>query len=119
MKGKGPQRKGEAGFPSPMVFLVFLLIGLVVNLFYPLPFSSTESVTLLLLGFGIMDTCDYTGCWRGSKGCSRRGTSYSGTICRSTGKAFTGGRGDPLPRSPPCRPTRVSEVQEIVSGSPE
>ncbi len=53
MRDGGPRHEGAAGPPPPLVFLAFLLIGLAANLFYPLPFSSIESVALLLLGFGI------------------------------------------------------------------
>ncbi len=37
-----------------MTYLLFLVIGLVANLFYPLPLSSLETVVLVLLGLAII-----------------------------------------------------------------
>lgn len=48
------QHTGIARPPPPLTYLIFLALGLVANLFYPLPFSSSGTIVLLILGLGIV-----------------------------------------------------------------
>jgi protein-S-isoprenylcysteine O-methyltransferase Ste14 len=40
--------------PPPLIYLGFLIVGLTVNLFYPLSFSSSGTIVLLIFGLGIV-----------------------------------------------------------------
>lgn len=52
--GRGGEHEVGARPPPPLIYLAFLILGLSVNLFYPLPFWSTGTLVLLLLGLGIV-----------------------------------------------------------------
>lgn len=48
------QHIGIAHLPPPLIYLVFLVMGLVANLYYRIPFSSPGNIVLLVLGLGII-----------------------------------------------------------------
>jgi protein-S-isoprenylcysteine O-methyltransferase Ste14 len=50
----GEQHEGVAAPPPPLIYLGFLIVGLILNLFYPLSFSSSGTIVLLILGLGIV-----------------------------------------------------------------
>jgi protein-S-isoprenylcysteine O-methyltransferase Ste14 len=48
------QHEDVARPPPPLTYLVFLILGLVANLFYPFPLSSSATSVLLMLGLGVV-----------------------------------------------------------------
>jgi protein-S-isoprenylcysteine O-methyltransferase Ste14 len=54
LSDKEEQQMGMAHIPPPLTYLAFLAVGLVANIYYPLPISSSGTILLLILGFGVV-----------------------------------------------------------------
>lgn len=54
MSGEERPRHGITQPPPPLAYLVFLVIGVVVNLYYPIPLASSGIIVLLIPGIGII-----------------------------------------------------------------
>jgi len=50
----GEQHQGVGHLPPPLTYLVFLILGLLANLYYPVSFSSSGSIVPLALGLVIV-----------------------------------------------------------------
>jgi protein-S-isoprenylcysteine O-methyltransferase Ste14 len=63
LSNEGEQHEGIALPLPPLIYLGFLILGLAVNLYYPLSLSSSETAVIVILGLGVIACGLALGAW--------------------------------------------------------